>query len=82
MYFTRPVIFYLAAAMCWLWFDPDTQFSFIDAMWLPAMIGLGVFWKFAAPASANRSLYQWLTYFIPIGLAALGVFIWLTSLMA
>jgi hypothetical protein len=79
MYFTRPVVFYLAAAMCWLWVEPENNFDYADLLWLPAMIALGVFWKFAAPAQANRARYQWLTYYIPIGLAVLGVTLWLAS---
>jgi hypothetical protein len=79
MYFTRPVVFYLAAAMCWLWLDHENDFSYTDALWFPGMVVLGIFWRFGAPAQANRSRYQWLTYFIPIGLAALGVTIWYFS---
>ena len=82
MYFTRPVVFWLAAAMCWLWIYPEDNFTYMDALWLPAMVVLGVFWKFAAPAQANRLRYQWLTYYIPIGLAALGVAGWLLSSVA
>jgi hypothetical protein len=81
MYFTRPVVFYLAAAMCWLWLQPEDKFGYADTLWLPAMIVLGLFWKFAAPAQANRPQYQWLVYFIPIGLATLGVLSWLITQM-
>ncbi|MEZ5572634.1 MAG: hypothetical protein R3E64_11495 [Halioglobus sp.] len=82
VYFTRPALFYLAASMCWLWLESDDKFSAFDAMWLPGMIALGVYWNFAAPAQGNRRLYQWLTYFIPILIAFLGLIIWYMFLLA